>query len=290
MKDRLKQGTDCQSASVEKTLAVEPELLKVEPLPISDLRPYSRNPKRHSKQQIRQIASSIEANGFIVPIVVDDKNVIIAGHGRYRAAKKLGLKAVPVTRVKHLTEAQVRAYRLADNKIAENATWDADLLTIELNGILDLDVNFDLELTGFDTGEIDIHLGIGDVEGGETVPAPEHDRPATSRAGDVWAIGDHRLICGDALDPDTYISLMDFQQAQMTFTDPEDDAVTVSTFIKSSHKPGSIVAAASAFQKHAKTATPAGQNTAPVFFDINGWVPYQRAIGENPKVLIPSTS
>ena len=220
MKEKLKPGTEGQSDSFDQQHSTEPDIPKVEPLPISDLRPYHRNPKKHSKRQIQQIASSIEANGFIVPIIVDDKNVIIAGHGRYSAAKQLGLKILPVIRVKHLTEAQVRAYRLADNKIAENATWDADLLTIELNGILDLDVDFDLELTGFDAGEIDIHLGIGEVEEVETVPAPEHDRPATSRAGDIWAVGDHRLMCGDALDPDTYASLMAGEQAQMIFTDP----------------------------------------------------------------------
>ena len=220
MKEKLKPGTEGQSDSFDQQHSTEPDIPKVEPLPISDLRPYHRNPKRHSKRQVRQIASSIGAVGFIVPIVVDDKNVIIAGHGRYSAAKQLGLKILPVIRVKHLTEAQVRAYRLADNKIAENATWDADLLTIELNGILDLDVDFDLELTGFDAGEIDIHLGIGEVEEVETVPAPEHDRPATSRAGDIWAVGDHRLMCGDALDPDTYASLMAGEQAQMIFTDP----------------------------------------------------------------------
>ncbi len=130
MTENLKCGINRKSGNVDQDQPLEPNIPKVEPLPISDLRPYRRNPKRHSKQQIGQIASSIETNGFIVPIVVDDKNVIIAGHGRYRGAKQLGLKAVPVTRVKHLTEAQVRAYRLADNKIAENATWDTDLLKL----------------------------------------------------------------------------------------------------------------------------------------------------------------
>ena len=220
MKENLKRSTNGKSGSLDQNQSNNHDIPKIEPLPISDLRPYRRNPKKHSKRQVRQIASSIEEFKFIVPMVVDAEYCIIAGHGRFEAAKLLGLKSVPVIRAEHLTEAQVRAYRLADNKIAENATWDKDLLTIELNGILDLDVDFDLELTGFDAGEIDIHLGIGEVKEVETVPAPEHDRPATSCAGDLWVVGDHRLMCGDALAPDTYISLMDGQPAQMTFTDP----------------------------------------------------------------------
>ncbi|WP_171188238.1 DNA methyltransferase [Ruegeria sp. HKCCC2117] len=220
MTDKLKQGPDSNSNSVCKTHSSRPEIPKVELLPTSDLRPYHRNPRRHSKHQIRQIASSIEEFDFIVPIVVDSECCIIAGHGRFEAAKLLGLKSVPVIRAEHLSQTQVRAYRLADNKIAENATWDNDLLRIELTGILDLDVDFDLELTGFDIGEIDIHLGINDVEECETVPAPEHDRPATSRLGDLWVVGDHRLKCGDALDPDSFVSLMAGQKAQMIFTDP----------------------------------------------------------------------
>ncbi len=197
-----------------------PRVPKVEAIPVSALRPYPGNPKTHSKAQVRQLAKSIEAFGFIVPLVVDSTNVVVAGHGRLAAAKLNEMDVVPVIRVEHLSGAELRAYRLADNKIAENAGWDHGLLTIELNGIRDLDVTLDLELTGFDTGEIDIHLGLGDQEECEEVTQPAWALPASSRADDLWLNGDHRFLCGDATDPKSWDALMNGALAQMVLTDP----------------------------------------------------------------------
>lgn len=219
MNNRTKD--DDQSDSVnQKESQRELGIPQVEALPTSSLRPYPGNAKIHSKDQIGQIAQSMNAFGFIVPIVVDAKCIVIAGHGRLKAAKHLGITTVPVIRAEHLTEVEIRAYRLADNKIAENAKWDDSLLRIELNAILDLDVEFNLELTGFDTGEIDIHLGIDEPQEAEVVPEPERDFPAINRACDLWVIGDHRLKCGDSLDPSSWDSLMSGERAQMVFTDP----------------------------------------------------------------------
>src|SRR5882757_6344170 len=130
--------------------------MKIELMPMRDLRPYANNARTHTKKQIRQIAKSIEKFGFCNPVLIDNENQIVAGHGRVEAAKLLELEAVPTCRLSHLSEADKRAYILADNKLASKAGWDKDLLAVELQGLLELDV--DLELTGFDMGEIDLVL------------------------------------------------------------------------------------------------------------------------------------
>ena len=187
------------------------------------LRPRAANPRTHSKKQIRQIADSIERFGFTNPILVDDAGGIVAGHGRIEAAKLLGIETVPTIRLEDLTDAEISAYVIADNKIAENAGWDRELLAIELQGLLELDLDFDVTITGFEMPEIDILIGELDVDE-EDDPAdavPEvSDGPPVTRAGDIWCIGKHRLFCGDALDPDSYDRLLDGAQAQMVFTDP----------------------------------------------------------------------
>src|SRR5262245_34890584 len=128
--------------------------MKIEYSLVRDLRPYPNNARTHSKKQVRQIARSIEKFGFCNPILIDDNKQIIAGHGRVEAAKLLGIEAVPTCRLSHLSEADKRAYILADNKLAEKAGWDRELLAIELQGLIDLDV--DVELTGFEMAEIDL--------------------------------------------------------------------------------------------------------------------------------------
>ncbi|MEL6243833.1 MAG: DNA methyltransferase [Pseudomonadota bacterium] len=187
-------------------------------MPVEELRPYTNNPRTHSKKQVRQIAKSIERFGWTNPLLIDAGGNVIAGHGRLAAAKSLGLREVPVLRLDHMKEAEKRAYIIADNKLAENAGWDEALLKIELQGLEE--IGFDLELTGFDTGEIDILLGDGPYEETETAPEPDHDRPAVSRPGDLWLIGPHRVYCGDALDPASWEVLMGRDRAQMVFTDP----------------------------------------------------------------------
>ena len=201
-----------------------PSEARVTERPIRSLRPARRNPRTHSDKQIRQIADSIEAFGFTNPVLIDAQGTIIAGHGRVRAAKQLGFDTVPTLCLDHLTEAQVRAYLIADNKLAENAGWDRDLLALELQELAELDLGFDLEIIGFETAEIDLMIGDLGTEGGgdpaDEIEAVDPDTPVVSQAGDLWRIGRHRLLCGDALERDNYERLLDGKAAQMVFIDP----------------------------------------------------------------------
>ena len=164
----------------------------------SSLKPDPNNARTHSKKQIAQIAAAIESFGFTNPILIDEVGNIIAGHGRLLAAKTLAMAEVPTITLSHLTDVQKRALRLADNKIALNAGWDVDLLRVELAELSTLDVNLDLSVTGFSTGEIDVLISDqGDPED-ENIPAlPETPR---TKFGDIWIIGDHVLGCGDGRD------------------------------------------------------------------------------------------
>lgn len=174
--------------------------LSVEHRSPSDLKPYARNARTHSPKQIAEIAASIKAFGFNNPVLIDKDNGIVAGHGRVEAAKLLGLVTVPTIRLEHLTEAQKRAYILADNKLAEKAGWDREILAIELQNLMEIDLDFDISATGFELPEIDVL-----IEGLETKPSkadpadevPTIEGPAVTRLGDIWHIGPHRLICGD---------------------------------------------------------------------------------------------
>ena len=190
---------------------------------VASLKPYARNARTHSKRQIKQIAESIERFGFVNPVLVGDDGTIIAGHGRVDAARLLGLRAVPTLALSHLTEAEKRAYVIADNKLALNAGWDREILAIELQGLIDLD--FEVELTGFSLAEIDLVLD----EAGEAdpnVPDSAEDifavvaGPAISRRGDLWIMGRHKLICGDARDTSDYARLLGSERVDMVFTDP----------------------------------------------------------------------
>src|SRR6516164_1805277 len=173
--------------------------MKIEYTPMRELRPHPNNARTHSKKQIRQIAKSIQQFGFCNPVLVDDAKQIIAGHGRVEAAKLLGIDAVPTVRLSHLSAADKRAYVLADNKLAEKAGWDRELLAIELQGLIELDV--DVELTGFDMAEIDLlfgHVREANSASGPKDKVPEPSLgPAVSQTGDLWLLGSHRLLCGD---------------------------------------------------------------------------------------------
>ncbi len=195
--------------------------LAVEHVSVSDLKPYNGNARVHSPKQIAEIASSIKAFGFNNPVLIDKAGTIIAGHGRVEAAKKLGLDTVPCLRLEHLSEAEKRAYILADNKLAEKAGWDREILAIELQHLTTLDVDFDVTITGFEMAEIDVLLGEIEpkVDAADVMPAPAAG-PAVTRLGDLWQIGSHRLICGDATDFETLARLLDGERAQMVFTDP----------------------------------------------------------------------
>ncbi|MBU3069236.1 site-specific DNA-methyltransferase [Aestuariicella sp. G3-2] len=191
----------------------------VEHWSLQRLIPYAKNARTHDDTQVSQIAGSIAEFGFVNPILVGDDNVIIAGHGRLMAAQQLGLDTVPVIVLHHLTEAQRRALVIADNKIAENAGWNDELLKLELEELGDL--GFDLDLIGFSEEELDELLG-NDEQSGESDEdeIPEVEDEPVSRHGDVWVLGDHRLLCGDSTSKQDLEKLMSGELADMAFTDP----------------------------------------------------------------------
>jgi DNA modification methylase len=191
----------------------------IEKISPSELVPYEKNSRLHTPAQINQIVKSIKEFGFTNPVLIDGKNGIIAGHARVQAAKKMGRDSVPCIRLGNLTDAQKRAYIIADNKLALNAGWDDNALKIEFTELKDLD--FDLSLTGFDNGEIDqILIGNGKdgLTGQDAVPEVG-DEPIT-KEGDLWILGDHRLLCGNATNLDDVNRLMAGQKADIVFTDP----------------------------------------------------------------------
>ena len=204
------------------------EQLRVEYRKIETLIPFARNPRTHSEAQIAKLASSIVEFGWTQPILVDGANGIIAGHGRLAAARKLDLLEVPVIELGHLTSAQKRAYVIADNRLALDAGWDEELLSLELAELSE--AGYDLTMTGFSNEEIEELLVGAEQALQEEAPADAKDDAAdevpevpsnpVSRFGDVWQIGTHRLICGDATDPAVVRSLMAGEQAALCFTSP----------------------------------------------------------------------
>lgn len=194
--------------------------LKVELRPIGTLRPATRPARTHSEKQIGQIASSIRQFGFTNPIIIDIDGTIVAGHGRHQAARMLGIEDVPVIPIEDLTEAELRAYALADNRIAQNAGWDDEVLRIEFEELGALDLAFDLEITGFSTTDIDL-LTLTPAEA-KLEKLPEVDRRQTCgvERGDVWILGRHRLLCGDTRSPASFDILMGGDLARMVFSDP----------------------------------------------------------------------
>ncbi|MBC2667201.1 ParB N-terminal domain-containing protein [Novosphingobium flavum] len=185
----------------------------------SSLTPNPRNARTHSDKQISQIGASIRKFGWLVPIVIDDANMIAAGHGRWLAAKALGLDEVPVIRARFMTDHDRRAFALAENRLGELAGYDAKLLTEELE-ILFAD-GYDLEITGFTTADLDFALPEDKVEEKpEKVELPDEDAVAVSREGDLWLIGPHRLYCGDARDAASYEALLGEDRAGIVFADP----------------------------------------------------------------------
>ena len=195
-------------------------IVQIEYRPIEALIPYARNSRTHSDAQVAQIAASIREFGWTNPVLVDGSNGIIAGHGRVLAARKLGFEQVPVIELAHLTESQKRAYVLADNKLAENAGWDDELLRIELEALQA--AGFDLSQTGFADDELAALMA--ELAGNEGLTdddaVPEVTDDPVSQPGDVWLLGEHRLLCGDATDPVALETLMGSDLADMAFTDP----------------------------------------------------------------------
>lgn len=198
----------------------ETNQLQVEYISVSDIKPYAKNPKKHKSKQVAQIATSIKEFSFNNPIIVDEKTEIIAGHGRWLAARELNLTTVPAIRLTHLTGYQKRLYRIADNKLTENGEWDTDLLKLEFTEIEALNLDLDLNITGFETGEIDVFLNHTPAsEKLNTIPfIPESE--IVTKLGTVWQLGNHRLICGNSLEQETFTHLFEDKKADMVFTDP----------------------------------------------------------------------
>ena len=192
--------------------------MKMETVLVSALRPYPKNARIHSKKQIRQIAKSIEKFGFNNPVLVDDDNQIIAGHGRAEAAKLLNISKVPTVRLSHLSDDEKRAYILADNRLAEKAGWDREIVLTELQHLVE--IGFDLDLTGFEAAEVDLFMSDLSDEQAKEDAAPAYAKgPVVSRPGDLWFLGKHVLFCGDARDARSYSRLLR-EPADFVFTDP----------------------------------------------------------------------
>ena len=187
---------------------------------IKDLIPYARNARTHSDEQVAQIAASIKEFGFLSPIIISKDNTILCGHGRFYAAQKLGLEKVPCIKEEYLTETQKRAYILADNKLSLNAGWDNEMLAIELSELQN--ENFDLGLTGFDVSELEDLIGkdSNDVEDDDYDLDAALEKAAFVQRGDVWNVGRHKLMCGDATSSEDVNTLMEDKKANLIVTDP----------------------------------------------------------------------
>lgn len=218
------KSSQAQAASVAKILK---KGLQIVEKPISELKPSPHNARRHSDKQINQLMASIRKFGFNNVVLVDPEGVLLAGHGRVEAAKRLGFSHVPTVAIDHLTPEEARAFIIADNKIAQNSEWDDDLLASELKFLnekaIELNLEWDIEICGFDSAEIDLLIDgppkkTPKVDADDKVPAAATG-PAVSRLGDIWILGNHRLICGDALEMSTYAALLGREKAQLIVTD-----------------------------------------------------------------------
>ena len=185
---------------------------------ISKLIPYQNNARTHSKEQINKLRSSLREFGFVNPVIIDREYNVIAGHGRIAAAQEEGITQVPCVFVDHLTEAQKKAYILADNRMALDAGWDEDLLRVELEALEEM--GYDLGLTGFDDKELAALFPAEEAKEDDFDVEAELQKPTFTKAGDVWTLGRHRLVCGDATDPAVYAILMDGVKANLVITDP----------------------------------------------------------------------
>jgi DNA modification methylase len=193
--------------------------VEVSRISVANLTPNDRNARTHSKRQISQIAASIREFGFTNPVLIDRHNKIIAGHGRVEAAKRLGMEEVPAIVLEDLNDDQIRAYILADNRLAEKAGWDQSILAIELQHLTSIELGFDVTITGFEVPEIDVILQEASQDATEE-PVEIESGPKVTQSGDLWLLGNHRLVCGDALKESSYTELMNGKKADIVFADP----------------------------------------------------------------------
>ena len=185
--------------------------IQIQTIPLSQVKLDPKNPRSHNKRQIHQIARSIDTFGFNVPILVDANLNVIAGHGRVLACRELGWTEVPTICLEHLSSAQAKAYMIADNKLTDNSSWDEDLLAQSLKELSELDLDFELDAIGFEMAEIDLfieQLDVSDHKEDEVVDLPAPDAIPVSKLGDLWTLGEHRILCGNALLAHDYETLL----------------------------------------------------------------------------------
>ncbi len=233
--------------------------LKISYRKVSQLRPYDANARTHSERQIKQIAESINTYGWTSPIVIDENAMVLAGHGRLRAAIELGLEKVPTILVSELTEAEKKAYVIADNKLAENAGWDKNILASEFAAIANLETDFNFDVTGFAAPAVDWLLSHNDDNNDPDEfddALPDQERPAVSRPYDLWRLGPHRLYCYDATKAYAYDELLGNQKATMVFTDPPYN-LPIAGFVSGHGKP-----------QHADFAMAVGELSEENFIDL----------------------
>ena len=210
------------TSSAAVAAALKPYAEIIEPRAPGELKPNPRNARTHGSKQVELLAAGISQFGFLVPVLIDEEDVILAGHGRVEAAKKLKMESVPTICVSHLTPERKRAFVLADNRLAQLAGWDDQLLGAELGELFSLDLDFDIEITGFDTVDVDRLDAVpsAPVAQQEVVAEVDREQPAISSTGDLWQLGPHRLICGSALEEENYRRLLGDDRVQMVFSDP----------------------------------------------------------------------
>ncbi len=256
---------------------------QVERLPVGAVQPDPRNPRRHDDRQIDQIARSIQTFGFNVPILADRDGTILAGAGRWKASKKLGLSTVPVIKIEHLSETEAKAFRIADNRLTDNSVWDDRLLAETLQELSALTLDFPIEATGFDLDEIAIRIDGPDSDAtvtDEKTGTPRRAMQTVSRPGDLWLLDRHRVYCGDGLDPRTYELLMQRRRAVAVYCDPPTTLRTESEFsVRGKARRRKIPTAAALEREFALSASECFQLLAQfsiegsIHFVFAGWPP-----------------
>jgi hypothetical protein len=214
----------CMTPEIERPVTSSDRHLAIMYRQIGELKPDPKNPRSHSPRQIRQIAKSIETFGFNVPVLVDADDNVVAGHGRLLACRQLGWTTVPTVSLAHLTPAQAKAFLIADNRLTENSEWNDRLLAEQLKELSLLELDFELDVTGFELAEIDLRIeSLNEDEAAEDDPldqVPVADGPAVVQPGELWHLGRHRLFCGSAVEESSYASLLEGNKAALVFTDP----------------------------------------------------------------------
>lgn len=214
-------GADAMSMESRTPQQLSSSGLAVQTRSIADLVPDPKNARQHPPKHIKQLAKSIEVFGFNVPILIDAQQQVIAGHGRLLAAQHLGWTEVPTITLEHLTPDQVRAYRIADNRLTDCSTWDDQLLAEQLLSLSVAELDFDLTAVGFELPEIDLRIqGLSEIEEADAGDSEVAEGPPIAQLGDLWQLGPHRVLCGNALDSDAYATLMQGESAAVVFSDP----------------------------------------------------------------------